>query len=375
MGTVFLKDEEKKQASAKAPKSGKGIQEILFFPSINKDLDLNNSDRVQQFWALDANKLKTFEKEVVKYREAAEKLAKAKEEFQAAQGKPAALEAATQKLLKAQNESRALFVDEEEEEETTATESTNEEQPNEKKDSNPVKGVYKNLIECTGSISKKTYYISVKDLVKVKDTKAPLGKRRLDDFRFDTNMFDDSTEAKNIYHSFYEMATDSNDGTSDDKLAKQKKTTEAEKTEEEGGEDKKKPNGKVKKALEKLKLDMKETWKFGEGKTEGSVKAKHLARFLSPTISTLFTDEQYEVLDNFSKYVNENAKMSVDDKTNKRNDIIELLEKENDQFGHHDWNKVMLGIKSLWGDTHEAFVTRITTVSYTHLTLPTTPYV
>ena len=363
MGDVILKDDDSKRASSGIKGDGQGIQEILFFPSVNQDLDPDSPDRVQQFWALDANKLKTFEEEIIKYREAAEKLAKAKEEFQAAQGKPGALEAATKKLLEAQNESRALFEEEATEGEATEGETTEGEtttqSTNEKKDSNPIKGVYKNLIECTGSISKKTHYISVKDLVKVKDTKAPWSKRRLDNFRFDTNMFGDTAEAKDMYHTFYEIATDSNDGTSDEKIAKQKEANEAEKAESDEKKETKEKNSNVEKALAKLKVDMKETWKFGEGKTQGSIKAKHLARFLSPTISGLFTDENYEVIDNFAKYVNTNAKMSIDDKTYKRDHIIELLEKEDDQFGHHDWNKVMLGIKNLWGDTHETFVSDI----------------
>ncbi|MFD0992320.1 OmpA family protein [Tenacibaculum geojense] len=353
MATVLLQEDPTKQAKASVKGTGKGIQEILFFPAINKDLNPENEERVSEFWALDVKKLEVFNKETEKYLKASEKLAIAKEKLKNAQKDPVAFNALNEEILEIHEEIRQLFKDENDTDTSNSNQDSNDKEGNEKKkeDTNPVKlGSFKNLIECTGAISKKTYHISVKDLVKVRDTKAK--HNAFNEFRFKTNMFDNSAEAKTMYHAFYEILTDSNDGTTDDKLKKQKES------------DKKEKNSKVIEVLKKVRVEMTEKWDFGKvDKKEGTLKLGRIKRFIKNDAirNLLIRDEVSEVVDSFSKYVNENARLSISDKTNKRDQIIELLEKPENEFDHYHWNKAMLGIKNLWQDTDKKFVSKVTT--------------
>lgn len=315
MAKVTLSDDKSKQASAKI-KAGKGIEEILYFPKVPKDLDNigdgdDNSNYVEQIWVLQGKRNELFKTEAKKYDDAVQKLTEAREKLANASSEDAITEAQTE-LEQAQDNMRSTLV------------------KGFGKDNDEVvtplpEGTGKQLIECVGFVNKRLYYISVKDLKKVEDAK----ERKTFRFNSDIN--------KNLFESITETATDSSEGRTDDKL---------------------------KTKFWDFQAKINKEWKFGDAQTEGQIKLKRLARLVPNEAIQDFlkTNTTCDIIDAFAKFLNDTANFSYQQKEQKRDDIIKLLEKKNEAkgaetpFTHYDWGRVVLGVQEIWGKTNGEFV-------------------
>ncbi len=346
MATVILQEDTDKKATAKAPGGGKGVTELIFFPSIHKDLDPNAEDTIQQVWALEAHRFDSLLEKTKKYDDAVNELTEAQAKIPKTKdddGNEVVNASDLGSLKTAQDKLRGLISEEENEE-----------------DIDPVpQGGYKSLIEGVGLVSKRTFYASIHDLIQVNDEKHK--RSRFEKFKFPVDLYaEDPTLAKSMKFLLDEMETDSTDGTTDEKQKKQK---EEQATANKGEENK---NSKLKEALKKVKTEINEDWNFG--KTDGTLKLNKINNFIpDPIIRGFLNDENAELIDNAVTFFNETANFNYEEKEQKRDKIKTLLEKE--IFDHHDWNKVLLLIREIWAKTDETFVDEIIKVKYIKIPL------
>ncbi len=335
MAVVTLCEDDNQKVSCEAPKIGKGIEEILYFPAVDPELGDNSDNAIQEFWVLQGKRLEKFIAETKKYDDAAKALADAKLKLADAKSE-AETEAAQEEVVTAQDQMR----------------STISEGFGKKKDDSvmPVpQGSHKSLIECIGFVNKRTFYISTHDLKKVQDES---GRKN---FRFDTGM---EAEKKKFTEIFKEVATDSNDGTADDKTrnAKRKKGEDGEYVDPAWSE----------KFFGELKTKIVKEWKFAEEKTEGQVKTKRIKQLVSNTLiqDFLISDTTCELIDSAIKFFNDTAKFSYQQKEQKLSEVKALLSKSDEDFGHYDWGKALLGIQEIWNKTDPKFVDQIRKEKY-----------
>lgn len=289
MADAKLRENEEKQGQTKIKSDGKkAIHEILYFPRISENLDVDSEEHIQQVWVLEGKRYDSFIVEAKKYSDASQKLEEAQKSGDTAQIKTA--QDAVRKTLS----------------EGFGNESDNS--------VNPIpQGGYKNLIECIGYINKKTFFISNSDLQKIKNEK---GKSN---FRFKTNTM--KTIERDLMSSMEAAVTDSNDGTTDDRL---------------------------KNEFWEIKAEIKKQWNITDEILE-TRKIKKLLPEGSIIRDFILSDENCEMVDTAVKYFNDTANASKNQKEQKLKTINSLLSKKDGEFSHHDWGKVLIGIHEIWG--------------------------
>lgn len=321
MAIVTLVEDPSKKANTKL-KAGEGIHELLYFPRVPKDLEANTQDDdddsnyIEELWALQEKRFSIFNAEIKKYDDAAAKLHQAREQLANASGEEATKNAKTEVENAQENMRKTLLKGFNDKDNDIVT---------------PLpKGAGKNLIECIGLVSKRLYYISIHDLKKVENEK---GRKT---FRFENNIED------TLFESIKEHATDSSTGQTDDKLEAQ-----------QSDEDKKKK--KVWKAFQKK---INKEWKLYENETEGTLKLKRLEKYVPKGAIQDFlrATNTCGIVDNFVKLVNDSYNFSKQQKDQKREKIKTNLEKTNDDFTHYHWGQVRLLVQQIWGQTDEAYV-------------------
>ena len=296
MAFFYLQENDQIQATGKdlKVKTGKGIQEILYFPKIQKDLEDKPEDHIQEVWVLEDKRFDLFLTESKKYDEAAAQLAEAQKE-----GNPEEIKAAQDSMRKVLNEGLGKKEDD---------------------SVDPIpQGSYGGLIECIGWVNKRTYYITHHDLKRVQDEK---GKKN---FRFVAGTM--KRVSQGLYETFHAMASDNEEGKADNHLENE---------------------------FWKLQADIKAEWKFGETKTDGQVNVSKVKRLVPNPIVQEFilSDKNCELIDSAVKFFNDTANFSINQKEQKRKQILELLAMKDGEFSHYHWGQVLIGVQEIWGKTN-----------------------
>ena len=319
MAFFYLQENDQIQATGKdlKVKKGKGIQEILLFPKIQKDLEDKPEDHIQEVWVLEDKRFDLFLTESKKYDEAAAQLAEAQKG-----GNPEDIKAAQDHMRKVLNEGLGKKEDD---------------------SVDPIpQGTHKALIECIGFVNKRTFYLSLHDLKKVQDER---GKKN---FRFVTSAEDRKRHLSTMFEEYY---TDSNEGKADDH------------TREVNNADKPDKKGVAKWADDffgEVKYNIVKEWKFGEEKAEGQVKTDKIKDLIpNPIVQEfLLSEENCKLIDSAVAFFNDTAQFSVNQKEQKRKHILELLDKKDGEFSHYHWGQVLIGIQEIWGKANPEIVQR-----------------
>ncbi len=309
MAVVTLVENMEQQVSCEAPKIGKGIEEILYFPQISQELKDDANRELQEVWVLEGKRFEAFIAETEKYDEAAQKLTDAQTSEDPAQIKEAQ-DHMRETLAKGFGKKKGEHI-------------------------TPVpQGAYKGLIECIGKVSRKVYYISNHDLKKVQNTKGN------PNFRIPFGLF--KNKKRDIHDWTTAILQEEFDKDPDAKRLAEK-------------------DDPLRRKFMDLKVQIQKEWKFLEKKEEGQLLTKKIKRLVTNPIvqEFLLSDETCDFIDESIKFFNNTANFSINQKEQKRKQIAGLLEKPDGQFSHYEWGLVLIGIQEIWNKTEPDFLQEI----------------